>query len=287
MNEIKQDTPAWHAMRENRIGASDCAAILNVSPWDTPYSLWETKLGLRPPKEMNWAMSEGKRKEENGRQRLQKLIGKDIMPDVIIHPTFEYLMCSLDGITKDRQLICEIKFPGKKDHEEALSGLVPEKYYPQVQMQMECSGLPVNHYFSCYGEDACVVVVERNRAFIDKMMPLLHDFYKCMVTLKPPELTERDYQDKSNDQDFYEISYQYKIIAKELAILQGKQEAFRDRLIELSNDRNCRGNGVSVRKSVRVGAIKYKEIEVLKEIDLEKHRGPPITTWTINTEKNK
>lgn len=284
---ILQDTPEWHEMRKNRIGASDAATIMGVSPWSSPYMLWEEKLGLRPPKEMNFAMSEGKRKEESARKRFSEIIGKNIQPDVIIHPTYNYLLASLDGISEDRQIICEIKHPGRKDHEEALEGRVPEKYYPQVQMQMEVSGLPLNHYFSCYGEDACVVIVERNRAFIDKMMPLLHDFYKCMITFKPPELTERDYEDKSSDNMWYNVSHDYKKIKQRIEEMQEQEEILRKQLIELSHDRNCRGNGISVRKSVRVGNVDYKAIPELKLIDLDKYRKEPITCWTINQDKDK
>ena len=282
---ILQDTPEWHEMRKNRIGASDAATIMGVSPWSSPYMLWEEKLGLRPPKEMNFAMSEGKRKEESARKRFSEIIGKNIQPDVIIHPTYNYLLASLDGISEDRQIICEIKHPGRKDHEEALEGRVPEKYYPQVQMQMEVSGLPLNHYFSCYGEDACVVIVERNRAFIDKMMPLLHEFYKCMVTFKPPELTERDYEDKSSDNMWYNVSHDYKKIKQRIEEMQEQEEILRKQLIELSHDRNCRGNGITVRKSLRVGNVDYKAIEALKTIDLDIYRKPASTVWTINTEK--
>ena len=33
--------------RRNFIGGSDAPAIMGVSPWDTPYTCWEKKVGLR------------------------------------------------------------------------------------------------------------------------------------------------------------------------------------------------------------------------------------------------
>ncbi len=284
---IQQDTQEWLNMRKNRIGASDAPIILNVSPYRTAYQLWSEKLGLIEPQQMNFAMSEGKRKEADGRKRFEGIIGKSVCPDVLLHPNFNYIMASLDGISEDRQLICEIKWPGKADHELALNGKVPEKYYPQVQLQMEVCDLPYNHYFSCYGEDAALVVVERNRAFIDAMMPKLHDFYRCMITFKPPELTERDYEDKSDDMDWYNTSYEYKILKKKIEYYKEEEEVLRNKLIELSKDRNCKGNGISVRKSLRVGAVDYSKIDALKEIDLDAYRKEPISVWTINTEKDK
>ena len=282
---ILQDTPEWHEMRKNRIGASDTAAILGVSPWTSAHMLWEEKLGLRPPKQMNFAMSEGKRKEVDGRKKFEQIIGKSVNPDVLIHPVHDYIMASLDGISEDRQLICEIKHPGKKDHEEALSGRIPEKYYPQVQMQMECSRLSINHYFSVYGDDACIVVCERNRAFIDKMMPLLHEFYKCMITFKPPELTAMDYQDKSQDNIWMETAKELNYTMHKIKSMKTLEDELRARLIELSEDKNCRGNGVSVRKTIRKGAVAYVDIPELKLIDLDKYRKEPVEFWTINVDK--
>ena len=48
-----QNTPEWLEWRRSRIGASDAAAILGVSQWDSAFDLWQRKLGIIPEQEKN------------------------------------------------------------------------------------------------------------------------------------------------------------------------------------------------------------------------------------------
>lgn len=45
--------------RKGGIGASDIAAILGLSPWESPWSLWATKVGLAPEVDVTDAMEHG------------------------------------------------------------------------------------------------------------------------------------------------------------------------------------------------------------------------------------
>lgn len=45
--------------RKGGIGASDIAAILGLSPWESPWSLWATKVGLGEPVDVTDAMEHG------------------------------------------------------------------------------------------------------------------------------------------------------------------------------------------------------------------------------------
>lgn len=51
-------SPAWHAARAHGIGASEIAAVLGLSPWESEFSLWQRKAGrIGPPpesEEMTW-----------------------------------------------------------------------------------------------------------------------------------------------------------------------------------------------------------------------------------------
>lgn len=44
--EHPQDSPEWHRAREGTLGASEVAAVLGLSPWQTPLSVWRTKQGV-------------------------------------------------------------------------------------------------------------------------------------------------------------------------------------------------------------------------------------------------
>src|SRR4051812_37548397 len=42
-------TPEWYEMRADKVGGSDLAAILGLSPWQSPFSLWHQKRGDTEP----------------------------------------------------------------------------------------------------------------------------------------------------------------------------------------------------------------------------------------------
>lgn len=45
--ELEHDSEEWHAAREGSLGASEVAAVLGLSRWATPYTVWESKMGVR------------------------------------------------------------------------------------------------------------------------------------------------------------------------------------------------------------------------------------------------
>ncbi|GAB3209745.1 hypothetical protein GCM10027294_25380 [Marinactinospora endophytica] len=56
-------SPEWHAARATRLGGSEIAAILGLSPWESRFSLWHRKRGTAEPQAENARMSWGKRLE--------------------------------------------------------------------------------------------------------------------------------------------------------------------------------------------------------------------------------
>jgi putative phage-type endonuclease len=51
--------PEWHKARESKLTGSRIAALLGLSPWESPYSLWCEMAGLTPPPEQTSEMSRG------------------------------------------------------------------------------------------------------------------------------------------------------------------------------------------------------------------------------------
>lgn len=56
-------SPRWHAARENGVGGSEIAALLNMSKWESHFSLWHRKKKHLPPQEQNTEMDAGRRLE--------------------------------------------------------------------------------------------------------------------------------------------------------------------------------------------------------------------------------
>jgi putative phage-type endonuclease len=51
--------PEWHKAREGKLTGSRLAAVLGLSPWESPYSLWCEMAGLTPPTEQTGEQARG------------------------------------------------------------------------------------------------------------------------------------------------------------------------------------------------------------------------------------
>jgi putative phage-type endonuclease len=172
--ELTQNTPEWLEFRRKKIGASDAPIILEVSPWKTPYQLWlEKTSGSLPPSTVR--QKRGLELEELARQVFEKKTGMIMFPKVVLHPSLDWMMASLDGIDIDGQAIVEIKCPGQTDHDVAKTGKVPEKYIPQLQHQLAVTGVEIAYYFSFDGNDGVSVSMGMMALSWnwEKMMPIL------------------------------------------------------------------------------------------------------------------
>lgn len=280
---IKQNTPEWLEMRKNYVGASDAPAIMGVSPWATPYQKWEEKLGLNDKEKNQWIKDKGHQLEEPARMAFEKMTGLLTDPDVKIHPSINYMMASIDGVDVEGKAIVEIKYTGKEDHNIAQAGKVPEKYFPQLQHQLEVCGLDMAYYFSFDGQTGVIVKVFRDEKYIKELLQKEKEFWECVQELKEPPLTERDYVKKTDKKSIL-LANSWKDIKRQLDELEMIEKGLRNQLIEKARSQNMIVNGVKVSRSLRKGAVDYKMIPDLQNIDLEPYRKKPVECWRV-TEK--
>lgn len=85
------------------------------------------------------------------------------------------------------------------------------------------------------------------------------------------------------DSDWVEIAARWAEIHNQISLLEKEEEILRERLIALSNDKNIMGGGVRLVCRERKGTVQYSEIPLLKGVDLDQYRKPPIKTWTLTT----
>jgi len=281
---VKQNTPEWLEMRKKMVGASDAPIIMQVSPYGTPYQLWEQKLDLAPPKEDTFAMREGRRKEDPARLELEKMTGLFFLPQVKFHRQFPWMMASLDCIDPEGKYIAEIKCPKEEDHAIALAGQVPDKYFPQVQHQLEVCELEMGYYFSFYKTAGVIVKVYRDDHYIKKMLEKEKEFWDRLQEFTPPPMTEKDYEQKTDEKWLYTCEELLKIREqlKEIEVLEKREKQLEDELKILSNKRNCIGGGVKLTRFIRKGNVDYSCIPELKNVELESYRKPPIEAYRIS-----
>src|SRR5579862_4016105 len=139
----------WLQIRKRGIGASDAAAIVGLSPWESPFSVWVDKtdrLDDAPPSE---AMEWGLLLEPVVRHYLTQKIGKTIVrpSGVLQHPEHSWMLASLDGIVLDdnseEEGVAEIKTSSgwKARDWDADQGALPEHVIVQVQHQLAVTNL--------------------------------------------------------------------------------------------------------------------------------------------------
>lgn len=278
---VEQNTQEWLELRRNHIGASDSPIILGKSPWKTAYQLWEEKLGLREPPQMNAAMKRGHELEPIARQAYNDYTGLCAEPEVVFHKEKKWMMASLDGLSLDRSVIVEIKCPGKKDHDLAACGEIPGKYYAQLQHQLATIDLNLLHYFSYRDGDFHLIQVERDEKFIKDMIAQEESFWKNLQDFTPPALCEKDYHLRE-DAEWSLQAQQWAIVNAELKDAKNRERTLRESLIHLAQDNNCQGAGVKVQKVVRKGTVDYKAIPELDGLNLDKYRKDSVVSWRLS-----
>lgn len=271
--DLEQGTAEWHEFRKKHIGSSDSPIIMGESRWCTPYRLWRQKNDLDPSPEENSAMKWGKKKEEEARQELSRRLEIELIPIVGVSKEIFWASASLDGLSIDGKTLVEIKNPTTKR-----APIIPKEYMPQLQKQMFVTELDKMIYFD-YTSDF-VLEVERDEAFIKKMLAAEEEFWDCLKNLRPPKSPENNFVVRE-DTAFSEASLVWKALDSQIKELEKKEKEARDYLLNLAGDQNVRNLHISIQKVVRKGNIDYTRIPELQNIDLEKYRKGPIETWRI------
>jgi putative phage-type endonuclease len=182
----------WHEWRRKGIGSSDAPIIWGVSPYCTPHALWELKTGRKKTWEGNWATRKGIALEPIARAHYELMREIEMPATLVQHSTFPWMRASLDGYNDG--VILEIKCPGKKDHETAVSGLIPIHYYPQLQHQLFVSGASRCDYFSFTHESQITISVFPDEEFIKQYFMKAVAFWLDVEKQTPPLLVERDWR---------------------------------------------------------------------------------------------
>ena len=287
----------WLDWRREGIGGSDAPAIMGVSPWSTPYDKWEEKV-MRKQSEDNASKRFGRESEAESRREFEDLMGLRMVPVNVQNTKEAWLRASLDGIDLHGDKIVEIKKANREDHLTALSGKLPEKYYPQCQHILKVTGKPGMYYFSspADGSPGKIVEVARDDQYIEQQLgPKEKEFWDSVVNNNPPALTERDFLDMEKSRKWKLAAERWKETTNSLKFMENQEKQLRAELIALSKNHNAKGHNLSLSKSIVQGRIDYMAafndyVENLKahhpEIDfkpivLDPYRKDPFTKWTL------
>ena len=274
----------WLGWRSEGIGSSDAPIIMGVSPYMTPFQLWQVKTGKKLHVQDNMAIEKGNYWEPKVRAYYELLTGLEFPPK-----NFEdgALRCSLDGWNEERQEILEIKVPGKEVMDAARSGVVHEKYLWQLEHQLLVTQAKCVHFVcaettgkGAYDGELGDVAVVHYRPDLDKrekLMGKLLEFWALVKEEKPPPLTEADTLERTDDKakslysEYKKLYLEHSKLADQYEVIEEQMEKLKKEIIAdmKHNKETC--EGVQMMRVVQ-SRVDYSKLEEVEGIDLEKYK---------------
>jgi putative phage-type endonuclease len=195
MENVAAERNDWLERRAGAVGASEVAAVMELSHWDSPYSLWAKKTGQtrdddKQPEWQEW----GNRIEPLICEKYAEETGRK----VIDHGRFAIRYsqtCPHLSATLDREVLAfDERGPGCMDAKNVNAfkaseweGGAPLIYQVQLQAQMEVTGYRWGSLAVLLGGNTFRWIdVERNEAFIAVMRRKVAEFWRLVETRTPP-----------------------------------------------------------------------------------------------------
>jgi putative phage-type endonuclease len=270
--KLVQGSPEWHEHRRNHRNASETPAVLGVSPWTTPYQLWQIKTGRAPQPEVTAAMAHGTQLEPQAREAYEQLTGHVMEPLVLVDGEYS---ASLDGINLAGDLILEIKVPFKgRDSElwkQVQAGVVPEHYGLQLQHQLMVAGAEAAHLFVFDGTEGILIEQHPTKNDWARIKDGWDSFMQLITEDRPPPLTEKDTVLRT-DHLWQAAAEAYLSLKAEAEAAAGRLDDAKAKLVGLAAHASERGFGVGVSRFWKIGAVQYAKVPELFGVELDRYR---------------
>lgn len=202
LGRYEPNSPEWDAARAGyRIGGSEVAAIVGLSPWDSPYSLWMRKAGIIGKKPVNREMHWGTVLEDAVRTEwLRRHPDIHLVPGTHrgagtwLHRADERFLANPDAliIRNRRREVLEIK---TADSSQAWqwgpSGTdeIPVNYLCQVRWYLGVLGLHAAHVVCLIGgNDVREYLIEQDPGDWEWMTDAASDFLDSLAAGTPPDI---------------------------------------------------------------------------------------------------
>lgn len=182
--------PQWLEERRKGIGGSDVAAIMGMSPWKTPYQVYQEKRREVDAWQGNEATDWGKRLEPAIRQWYSDVTGRCVrLPEkILFSSSYPFMLASLDGFTDDPRGV-EIKTArSSKGWGEPGTNEIPDYYILQVQHYMAVTGFDVFDVpVSIGGGSPELYEVPADKELQDMIIEAEASFWQRVVDGDPPD----------------------------------------------------------------------------------------------------
>lgn len=179
----------WLAERRHSIGGSDAAAIVGLSKWATPYTVWADKTGRLPEKTDTEAMRIGRDLEEYVAKRWCEASGKKVQRcnAILRNDEYPFAHADVDRMVVGEDAGLECKTTSTLDVRQFRGTDFPEQYYAQCVHYLAVTGLK-KWYLAvlCFGRGFFTFELERDEGEIEALMGAEMAFWLKVETDTPP-----------------------------------------------------------------------------------------------------
>lgn len=179
----------WLALRRKTIGGSDAAAIVGLSRYSTPYTIFMDKTGRLPDKSDTEAMRLGRDLEDYVAKRWQEATGKKVrrVQAMLYNPLYHFAHADVDRMVIGEDAGLECKTTSTLDVKQFHGVEFPEKYYAQCVHYMAVTGAK-RWYLAVlvFGRGFFEFTLERDQAEIDALMTAEAEFWTENVAKDNP-----------------------------------------------------------------------------------------------------
>lgn len=186
----------WMYYRNNGITGSRIAAIMGVSPFDTPLSVYLEMTGQSKPKEATEEMEFGNKLEDFIGWEFSNRTGLHIekINAILQHPVYEKFLANIDfEVISDENAILECKNVGEYMLKDWKTD-APRYYYMQGQWYLGVTGLNTVYFAALIGGNKFKIhKYNRDERLIEQMYEKANDFWYCHIEPQiPPEAIDGD-----------------------------------------------------------------------------------------------
>lgn len=184
---------AWLAERRKGLGASDAAAVVGLSPWRSPLSVFLDKTGRLPTPPMTTQQKWGLLLEPVLAEAYAEETGRTVFEPSpnLRHPEYSWMLANLDRLTACGRVV-ELKTAGAfagDEWGEPGTDQVPETYLVQVAHQMAVVDAAVADVAVLIGGQTFrIYTVERNDLLIDRIIRIEASFWQRVQRDEPPPI---------------------------------------------------------------------------------------------------
>lgn len=286
----------WLKERQKGIGGSAVAAILGMSPWRTPYQVWEEKttpIDETAAEDDRPALYWGRVLEAPIRQAYADKTGRTVTKpaEAFVSSKYPFMRANLDGIADDGRVV-EFKTSSKSDGwGEVGTDEIPDYYMTQVQHYLAVTGVKTADVAVLIGgNDFRIYTVEADEELQALLIERESEFWALVESRTPPDLTStkdaaRRYRVATAKKaveatagDVVDAWTKLCAIKEQKSLLDAKEKTYQLRIMEFMQDAvSLKRDGKTIaswsapssRKTINSKKLKEKFLDVYKACTTE------------------